>query len=41
MSNAPDDLKAIAATSGWTVVPSNDQDGVAVAIESVLSQVAV
>jgi hydroxymethylpyrimidine pyrophosphatase-like HAD family hydrolase len=40
MSNAPDDLKAIAATSGWTVVPSNDQDGVAVAIESVLSQVA-
>jgi hydroxymethylpyrimidine pyrophosphatase-like HAD family hydrolase len=41
MSNAPDDLKAIAATSGWTVVPSNDEDGVAVAIESVFSQIAV
>ena len=41
MSNAPDDLKALAATSGWSVVPSNDEDGVAVAIESVLSQVAV
>jgi len=39
MSNAPDDLKALAATSSWTVVPSNDEDGVAVAIESVLSQV--
>ena len=39
MSNAPDDLKALASTSGWTVVPPNDEDGVAVAIESVLSQV--
>ena len=39
MSNAPDDLKAIAHTSGWTIVPSNDEDGVAVAIESALSQV--
>jgi hydroxymethylpyrimidine pyrophosphatase-like HAD family hydrolase len=41
MANAPDDLKALAATSGWSVVPSNDEDGVAVAIESVLSQVPV
>jgi len=41
MSNAPDDLKALACASGWTVVPSNDEDGVAVAIESVLSQVPV
>jgi hydroxymethylpyrimidine pyrophosphatase-like HAD family hydrolase len=41
MSNAPDDLKALASASGWTVVPSNDEDGVAVAIESVLSQVPV
>jgi hydroxymethylpyrimidine pyrophosphatase-like HAD family hydrolase len=39
MSNAPDDLKALAFASGWTIVPSNDEDGVAVAIESVLSQV--
>ncbi len=41
MSNAPDDLKALASTSGWVIVPSNDEDGVAVAIESVLSQVPV
>jgi hydroxymethylpyrimidine pyrophosphatase-like HAD family hydrolase len=41
MSNAPDDLKALASTSGWLMVPSNDEDGVAVAIESVLSQVPV
>ena len=39
MSNAPDDLKALAASSSWNIVPSNDQDGVAIAIESVLSQV--
>jgi hydroxymethylpyrimidine pyrophosphatase-like HAD family hydrolase len=39
MSNAPDDLKTLAATSGWKIVPSNDEDGVAVAIESVLNQV--
>ena len=41
MSNAPDDLKALASASGWIVVPSNDEDGVAVAFESVLSQVPV
>jgi hydroxymethylpyrimidine pyrophosphatase-like HAD family hydrolase len=39
MSNAPDDLKSLAHTSGWTVVPSNNEDGVAVAIESALSGV--
>ncbi len=37
MSNAPADLKALAATSGWTVVPSNDEEGVAVAIEAALT----
>ena len=41
MANAPDDLKVLASASGWTMVPSNDEDGVAVAIESVLSQVPV
>jgi hydroxymethylpyrimidine pyrophosphatase-like HAD family hydrolase len=39
MSNAPADLKALAAASGWVLAPSNDKDGVAVAIESALSQV--
>jgi hydroxymethylpyrimidine pyrophosphatase-like HAD family hydrolase len=41
MSNAPGDLKALASTSGWLMVPSNNEDGVAIAIESVLSQVPV
>ena len=41
MSNAPDDLKAIAHTSGWTIVPSNDEDGVATAIEAALTGVPV
>jgi hydroxymethylpyrimidine pyrophosphatase-like HAD family hydrolase len=41
MSNAPDDLKALATTSGWTIVPSNNEDGVAIAIEAVLNQVPV
>ncbi len=41
MSNAPDDLKALASASGWNIVPPNDEDGVAVAIESVLSHVPV
>jgi hypothetical protein len=41
MSNAPDDLKALAATSGWTLAPSNDEDGVAIAIEAALAQVPV
>jgi hydroxymethylpyrimidine pyrophosphatase-like HAD family hydrolase len=39
MSNAPADLKALAAASGWTIAPSNDEDGVAVAIEAAFAQV--
>ena len=39
MSNAPDDLKALALSSGWTIVPSNNEDGVAVAIEAALAGV--
>ena len=39
MANAPDDLKSLAHTSGWTIVPSNNEDGVAVAIESALTGV--
>lgn len=40
MANAPDDLKALARSSGWTVAPSNDEDGVAIAIENALTEVA-
>ncbi|MGA7159045.1 MAG: HAD-IIB family hydrolase [Acidobacteriaceae bacterium] len=39
MSNAPDDLKSLARTSGWTIAPSNSEDGVAVAIEAALAGV--
>jgi hydroxymethylpyrimidine pyrophosphatase-like HAD family hydrolase len=39
MSNAPDDLKALANSSGWTTVPSNNEDGVAIAIEAALARV--
>jgi hydroxymethylpyrimidine pyrophosphatase-like HAD family hydrolase len=39
MSNAPDDLKALAHSSGWQITKSNDADGVAVAIEAALSGV--
>jgi hydroxymethylpyrimidine pyrophosphatase-like HAD family hydrolase len=39
MVNAPDDLKSLAHTSGWTIVPSNNEDGVAIAIESALAEV--
>jgi len=41
MSNAPADLKALANTSGWTIAPSNDEDGVAVAIEAAFAEVPV
>jgi len=34
MSNAPADLKLLAAERGWTVGLSNEEDGVAMAIES-------
>jgi hydroxymethylpyrimidine pyrophosphatase-like HAD family hydrolase len=37
MANAPEDLKRLAGEHGWVVAPSNDEDGVAVAIEAVLS----
>jgi hydroxymethylpyrimidine pyrophosphatase-like HAD family hydrolase len=36
MANAPADLKAIAHQNGWTIAASNDEDGVAQAIEEVL-----
>ena len=39
MSNAPDDLKSLAHSSGWTIAPSNNEDGVAIAIEAALAQV--
>jgi hypothetical protein len=41
MANAPADLKALANTNGWTIVPSNDEDGVAVAIEAAFAGVPV
>jgi hydroxymethylpyrimidine pyrophosphatase-like HAD family hydrolase len=36
MENAPEDLKALARASGWHIAPSNCDDGVAHAIESIL-----
>jgi hydroxymethylpyrimidine pyrophosphatase-like HAD family hydrolase len=36
MANAPEDLKAIAYQNKWTIAASNDEDGVAQAIEEVL-----
>ncbi len=40
MANASDDLLRMAQTNGWSIVPSNDQDGVAVAIEAALALTA-
>jgi hydroxymethylpyrimidine pyrophosphatase-like HAD family hydrolase len=37
MANAADDLLRMAEASGWEIVPSNDEDGVAVAIEAALA----
>jgi len=37
MSNAPEDVRELARVRGWTVGASNDEDGVAVAIEEVLA----
>jgi HAD superfamily hydrolase (TIGR01484 family) len=37
MANAPEDLKAVARENGWTIAPSNDEDGVAVTIEAALA----
>jgi hydroxymethylpyrimidine pyrophosphatase-like HAD family hydrolase len=39
MSNAPADLHALAHTSGWQLGHSNDEDGVALAIESAFTRV--
>ncbi len=36
MGNAPAELKILAAERGWTVGPTHDEDGVALAIEAVL-----
>lgn len=40
MANAPEELHALARKRGWTVAPSNDEDGVAAAIENALACVA-
>lgn len=37
MANAPADLRALAEERGWTIAPSNDEDGVAAVIEAVLA----
>lgn len=37
MDNAPEDLKALARARGWRIGPSNRDDGVAHALESILS----
>jgi hydroxymethylpyrimidine pyrophosphatase-like HAD family hydrolase len=39
MANAPADLRALAAQRGWSIAPSNDDDGVASVIEVVLAGV--
>jgi hydroxymethylpyrimidine pyrophosphatase-like HAD family hydrolase len=36
MANAAPDLLALAAGRGWRMVPSNDQDGAAIALEEIL-----
>ena len=41
MSNAPEQLRELAGERGWTIGPSNDEDGVAVAIEAALNIVSV
>ena len=37
MGNAPEELKAMAQESGWTLAPRHEQDGVAVAIETLFA----
>ncbi len=37
MGNAPPELQLLAANRGWTVGPTNDEDGVALAIEAALA----
>ena len=41
MGNAPPELQAIAQMKGWDIVPGHLEDGVAVAIETVLADQAV
>ena len=36
MGNAPDELRAVAATRGWSIGARNDEDGVALEIEALL-----
>jgi hydroxymethylpyrimidine pyrophosphatase-like HAD family hydrolase len=40
MANAAPELRALAKTSGWKQTPSNDQDGVAVALEAALKKLS-
>jgi len=39
MSNAPNELKELGLTRGWTVGHSNDEDGAAIAIEQALKAI--
>lgn len=41
MGNSAPDLLALARNRGWEIAPTNDQDGVAQVIESVLESTAV
>jgi len=41
MANAPEDLQTLARERGWTVGLSNDEDGVAIAIESAIGMAAM
>jgi Cof subfamily protein (haloacid dehalogenase superfamily) len=41
MSNAPEDLLSLARAHGWHIAASNDEDGVAMAIEAAFAQVPV
>ncbi len=41
MSNAPGDLLALAHAERWTIAPSNNDDGVAIAIENALAAITV
>jgi Cof subfamily protein (haloacid dehalogenase superfamily) len=38
MANATEELRTLARTRGWKLAPSNDEDGVAIIIEAVLTQ---
>ncbi len=41
MANAPEYLKEMALGEGWEMAPSNEEDGVAVAIEAALAGAAL